>query len=279
MPSSPTRSRLRRLPSRLSRRLRTRLVALGLVGAAMVGLPLSQLLHRQQDELDRLSARRAVLDPIARAVDTERSLLLHRDAASRMLRGRPDLETERRVRQGEVDDRLMALAIALDIGPSERAVQESDALRGDWSLLARRLLARSLSADDSDQGHRLLVEQTLQIVDLLDQARPAAGARTRPTLATLQAEGTALDQRRDRIRAERRDLAVGLLALAIAALWLVRPLWPRTARPGAAPADDGLPTRPAQSEETGRLLARLRRGDAPPSEQPPDSRLDDLRQR
>jgi hypothetical protein len=264
--------------------------ALGVIGAVMVVLPLSQLLQRQQAELDRIMARRAVLNPIERAVDSQRSLLLHRDSAARVLRGQPELETERRVQQAEVDDRLMALAVALATGPWERAVQESDALREDWSRLAGRLLMRSLSAADSDQGHRLLVEQSLQVIDLLDMASvgrapdeasaPAwAGRRALPTPGVLQAEGAALDRRRERVEAERRYLLAGLLVLAVAALWLAWPLWPRRSRAGdaAASATFDNSSLPAQAEETGRLMARLRRGDAPPSELPADSRLDDLR--
>lgn len=264
------------------------MAALGIVAAVMVALPLSQLLRRQQAELDQLAARRAVLNPIARAVDTERSLLQHRDAASQVLRGRPELEDERRLRQREVDDRLVALAVALATGPWERAVQESDALRGDWSLLARRLLARSLSADDSEHGHRLLVEQALQVIDLLDQAQPAragdeASARVGnprhrlSTEAALQGERTALDRRRAGIETERGLMLLGLLALGLVALWLAWPLW-RRPRPARTPKDADTPSRPAQAEETGRLMARLRRNDAPPSELPPDSRMDDVRQ-
>jgi len=265
-----------------------RLAALGIVAAVMVALPLSQLLRRQQAELDQLAARRAVLNPIARAVDTERSLLQHRDAASQVLRGRPELETERRMRQREVDDRLVALAVALTTGPWDRAAQESDALRGDWSLLARRLVARSLSADDSEHGHRLLVEQALQVIDLLDQAQPGRSAdeasvavanahRSLPTEAALQDERTALDRRRAGVETERRLMLLGLLALGVVALWLARPLWRRPGRV-RTPEDAGTPSRPAQAEEAGRLMARLRRSDAPPSELPPDSRMDDVRQ-
>ena len=291
LPASPTPPRQRRLQPRLSRRLRGRVAALGIVAAVMVALPLSQLLRRQQAELDQLAARHAVLNPIARAVDSERSLLQHGDVAARVLRGRPELESERRVRQGEVDDRLTALAVALATGPWERAVHESDALREDWSLLARRLLAHNLSADDSEQGHRLLVEQSLQVIDLLDQAQPGhatdeasaqapAPRRARPTPASLQAEHAALDRRHDSVAAERRNLLIGLLALAAVALWLARPLWPRSTRSGegSVPDDADTPSRPAQAEETGRLMARLRRSDASPSELPPDSRIGDLRQ-
>ena len=153
--------------ARLPQRLRRRLAALSIVGALMVALPLGQVLRYQNADLQALLAQRAGLDPVARAVDVQRSLLLHRDLAAQVLRGKRALENERRVLQGEVDDRVTALAMALMAGAWERAVRESDALREDWSLLARQVNERSLGAGESDQAHRLLVEQTLQVMDLL----------------------------------------------------------------------------------------------------------------
>lgn len=253
----------------------------------MVALPLSLLMRRQQTELDQLAARRAVLDPIARSVDAQRSLLLHRGAAGRVLRGQSGVEAERRVYQGEVDDRLTALAVALTVGPWERAVQESDALREDWSLLARRFAEHRLTADESDQGHALLVEQTLQVIDLLDLAqaghkREQASTnlattltprrRPVPTLASLQAERAWLDEQTGAIQSERRWLAVALLVLGLLAFRLARPV-----RVVAEPRHrDSAPQ--AQAVEAERLISRLRRSDTTPSELPPDSRLGDVRQ-
>lgn len=284
--SSPSsRPRKRRLPPRLPRHLRGRVAALGIVAALMVALPLSLLLRRQQTELDQLGARRAVLDPMARSIDAQRSLLLHRNAAGRVLRGEPKLEAERSVAQGEVDDRLTALAVALAVGPWERAVHESDALREDWSRLARRYLEHRLSADESDLGHALLVEQTLQIMDLLDLAQagrqgeraaadpaPAPRRRPVPTLASLQAERALLDEQTGAIHRERQGLALGSLVLGLLALRLARP-----ARVVTEPESQGRVPQ-AKEVEAERLISRLRRSDTMPSELPPDSRLPDARQ-
>lgn len=278
---SPSGSRKRRQAPRLPRPLRGRVAALGIVAALMVALPLSLLLRRQQTELDQLAARRAVLDPIARSVDAQRSLLQHRDAAGQVLRGQPKLEPQRRVVQGEVDKRLVALAVALDVGPWERVVQESDALRGAWSLLARRVIERSLRADESDDGHGLLIDQTLQIIDLLDlagsgravaQAASTSRPRAVPTPAALQAEGLLIDERAAAIRLERRLLLAAMLLLTLLALRLARPV-----RVVAEPSRSQ-PEPPAQAVEAGRLFDRLRRKDNTPSELPPDSRIGDVRQ-
>lgn len=170
-------------PARQPPRARRRLAALSLVGALMVALPLGQVLRYQNNELHALEQQRAGLDPMTRAVDVQRSLLLHRDVAGRVLRGRATLEDERRVRQGEVDDTVAALALALVGGGWELAMRESDALREDWSLLARRLLERSLNASQSDQAHRLLVEQSLQVMDLLVSANHGTHAAVLQALA------------------------------------------------------------------------------------------------
>ena len=164
--------------AQLPQRLRRRLAALSIVGALMVALPLGQVLRYQNADLQSLLAQRAGLDPVARAVDVQRSLLVHRDLAAQVLRGKRALEDERRVRQGEVDDRVGALAVALMNGAWERAVRESDALREDWSLLARQVLQRNLGASESDQAHRLLIEQTLQVMDLLADGSSSVSRRS-----------------------------------------------------------------------------------------------------
>lgn len=161
----------------------------------MVALPLVQLLHYQNSEADTLAAAHARLDPVARAVDVQRGLLAHRDVAALVLTGRDKLEPERQLRQGEVDQRVTALATTLAAGPWQRAAGESDALREDWSSLARRFAGRSVAATESEQAHGLLIEQTLQVIDLIADADADAGAphaaagpqQLQPTLAVAHA--------------------------------------------------------------------------------------------
>lgn len=178
-------------PARLPQRVGRRLAALGFVGALMVALPLVQLLRYQNSEAHTLAAARAGLDPVARAVDVQRGLLAHRDAANLVLGGRENFEPERQVRQGEVDERLATLAGALVAGQWQRAIDESTALREDWLTLARQFADRSLAAGESDQAHRLLIEQTLQVMDLVaDAGAPQAAASIQslqPTLAVAHA--------------------------------------------------------------------------------------------
>lgn len=178
-------------PQGLSQRVGRRLAALGLVGALMVALPLVQLLRYQNSEASTLAAAQAGLDPVARAVDVQRGLMAHRDAAALVLAGRDSFEPERQVRRGEVDERLTSLATTLVSGPWQRAVGESDALREDWLSLARNFAARSVAPTESEHAHRLLVEQTLQVIDLVaDAGAPHAAAslqQLQPTLAVAHA--------------------------------------------------------------------------------------------
>ena len=161
------------LLTRLPQRLHRRLAALSLVGAALVALPVLQLLRYQTAELNALADGRAGLDPVGRTVFLQRGLLLHRDIAGLVLRGQEALEPERKLRQVEVDQRMAALMVALTSGSWEQAIGESDAQREDWLRLARQVLERGIDATASDQAHRLLVEQGLQIIDLLAEADPA----------------------------------------------------------------------------------------------------------
>jgi len=78
---------------------RYKLAALSIVGAAMVALPLAQVLRYQDTELQAALAEQAGLEPVKRAVAVQQGLLAHRDVAGQVLRGQVALETERRARQ------------------------------------------------------------------------------------------------------------------------------------------------------------------------------------
>ncbi len=179
------------LPARLPQRLRRRLAAFGIVGALMVALPLVQVLRFQNAAESSLLAEQAALDPAARAVDVERGLVVHRDLASKVLRGQLAFEPERRQRQAEVDLRLTAMAGALAAGAWVRAIGESDALRQDWTALAREVQSRTIVAAESDHAHRLLLEQCLQVIDLVGGDASAESRRerdaTEPALALAHA--------------------------------------------------------------------------------------------
>ena len=204
---------------------RFKLAALGIVGAAMVALPLIQVLRYQHTELQAALAAQAGLDPVARAVAVQHGLLSHRDVAGQVLRGLVALETERRSRERTVDERVAALAGALAVA-SDRTREEFDAMRDDWMLLARDVQQRSISAPASDLAHRLLIEQTLQVIDFAGEAsglgRNSDGdtallasmlTRTLPRLAAdiaaLTPAGTATGSGHDERRLAATEAALG----------------------------------------------------------------------
>jgi hypothetical protein len=167
---------------------RHRLAALSLVGALMVALPLVQVLRYQNAEIANLLATQAGLNPVAQAVGTQRSLLDHRAISAQVLRGALDKEPERQLRQSEVDQRVKLLTLAVHGGIWERAEAEARALREDWSVLARQIAARSIGAAESDQEHRLLIEQVLQVIDLVGDEEPVTlGSATVESRAALTA--------------------------------------------------------------------------------------------
>ncbi len=166
----PAASLLDERQARLPLKLRRNVAALSLVGATLVALPVVQLLRYQSAELDALASGRAKLDPVASAVHLQRGLLAHRDIAGQVLGGHPALEPERRLRQNEVDGRMAAMVLALATGRWDLAIGEADDLHQDWRLLTQQVTARSIDPPGSDRAHRLLVEQTLQVIDLVAAA-------------------------------------------------------------------------------------------------------------
>ena len=162
----------------------------------------------------------------------QRALLAHRDVAGQVLRGDETLEGERKSRQGDVDRRVASLAGALVIVASDRAIDESSALREDWAVLARQVQGRTIGATESDFGHRLLTEQTLQVIDFV--AHASGLGRDRDPSAALLASVTTRSLPR--------------LAIEIAALSL----------PGAADARLGDDRQLAATESAlARTLGRL----------------------
>jgi len=283
------------VPAAHARLPRRRLAALSLAGALMVALPLGQVLRYQGFEQQALADQRAALDPITRAVEVQRGLIVHGTLASAVLRGRLTAEPERQLRQREVDQRLTALARTLSAGPWGTAAREGEALMNDWAELARQVASRTCSASQSDESHRLRVEQVLQVIDLLADALSALGAndgarqpwhaaRGLPRRAALQAAGggddwsaplasfevalrsraAAIESQQTQLDVSRRSLLATLLLLALGQAWLLRRLWQDTAAPaapGTLPAADfGAPAHPDRAT-AGHLLQRLRRGE------------------
>jgi len=119
----------------------------------------------------------------------------HGELAAQVLRGQVKTEALRRQRAAEVDHHLDALSQTLSTLAWQRPLEESQALAEDWWQLVRAVDSRSISAAASDLGHRLRVEQSLQVMDLLTVAWAPA---TDPQAAVL------------------RDAAVGLPRLALA---------------------------------------------------------------
>jgi hypothetical protein len=226
------------LRTRLS--LRRRFAALGLVGALMVLLPLVQVLRYQVQAIDTARAQLAALDPVLLAVAAQRTVLAHRPLAAQVLAGDEQHEPQRRHVQAEVDERVFRLDMALTVHGQVMAATESEALRQDWTTLARQVQARELTVPASESAHRLLVEQLLQVVDLV-----TLGAHWRDDEAATQA----LAQATQRVLPH--------VAVALAAL-------PAPGGPAAvvdasadAPADN------AAAQRLQRLFARLHQASVP----------------
>ncbi len=163
------------LPHLLQRlKLRHKIAALGVVGVALLVLPLVQFFRFQGLELQWALAERERIEPALLAVSLQRGLVDHALASRQVLDGQREVEPLRRAQQATVDARLAMLAHRLDAGPHLTAQAEAKDMRRDWGQLVQRVLTRGCTAAESDSGHRLLVEQTLQIIDIVSAALPAS---------------------------------------------------------------------------------------------------------
>jgi hypothetical protein len=233
------------------------------------------LLRYQSAELNALSASRAKLDPVARAVYLQRGLLAHRDIAGQVLGGQPGLEPERKLRQNEVDGRMAAMMVALATGRWDLAIGEADDLHQDWRQLTQQVAARSIDPPASDRAHRLLVEQTLQVIDLV-----AAAAQIESTSGTAYQPGgvpaatLAIVHTLPRLAWQTTLLAPGAVADVQAQRLQIARVEARLARTlglleGARNAADAalLQAGATAGAATERYLAQLRRTAASPAEQ------------
>lgn len=261
----------------------------------MVLLPLGEVMRHQALDIQAMTAERALLDPLSQAVAVQRGLLSHSDLCQRLLAGRLALEPERKLRQAVVDTALWDLKNTLSAGLWVTALGEAGQLTLDWRDLVHRVQARSIDGKTSHADHRLLIEQTLQVMDLVTAAAPssnspyllamrsAAGSTALSdreaqraqamTLALVQNQmllhAQVLDERLSNLHKARAwvgTLTGGLLLLAAAALWWWRK---RETPPPAAPlARDGVRLgqgrRATDTDRapnaTQRLLWQLRQG-------------------
>jgi hypothetical protein len=159
------------LSPRLTQRLRRRVAALSLVGAMMVALPLVQVLRFQTEQIDLLIKHQSALNPVARAVQVQRGVMAHRDLAHQVLQGLDAAEPDRLRQQQAVSQTSTSLSRELHDAHYMAAHQEALALQQDFALLAPKIAGHQISALDSDQSHRLLVEQVLQVMDLVQDAQ------------------------------------------------------------------------------------------------------------
>lgn len=143
----------------------------------MVLLPLGEVMRHQAQEFQLMSAERAQLDPLAQAVAVQRGLLSHSELCQRLLAGRAALEPERQLRQAVVDTALWDLKNTLAAGLWVSALGEAGQLGLDWRALTQRIQARTVDLKTSQADHRLLIEQTLQVMDLVTAAAPGTGAQ------------------------------------------------------------------------------------------------------
>jgi hypothetical protein len=164
------------------------LAALGALGMVMVATPLAEVLRRQAEDLTRLQDAAQRVVPLQANVGVQRALLDHHLLAAVTLGGQPERESERQAQQAVVGVQIDTLQLALTQAREPEALAEHGALREDWRTLAARLEARRIDAPTNLRSHRLLIDQSIQIGDLL-------GGGQEPG-ATVGRAGTGAEDRR-----------------------------------------------------------------------------------
>jgi len=159
-------------------RSRQKFYAFSAVGAAMVCVPLVQVLQYQHSDLRQLQAERSLLDPVSHAVNAQYSLLAHGDLAAHTLVGRELFEADRQRVALDVDTQIHALIVEIEQGAWSDAREEARSLAADWTVLADRVNRRGIGVPQSRQAHELRVEQVLQILDLVAMNPVSESPRT-----------------------------------------------------------------------------------------------------
>jgi hypothetical protein len=237
------------------RRRSWRVLLLGLFGVLALVLPLTQVLRFQVDALADARAERARLDPLAEAVAVQRGLIGHDELAARVLQGRAQLEGQRRQRQAEVDRHVALLYGTLWAGDWQRARREAAGLQDDWRRLAGDIAARRIDVAASRQGHRLLQEQAVQVMDLVQALLPWAprGDGVAARQAAIDARVATLDHQIDQARQAIVLLAAALAVPAtavLAALSMAAARW-RRRRAHASSTDDSDDVRRSHGRRAG----------------------------
>lgn len=240
-------------PNPPRRRRSWRVLLLGLIGALALVLPLTQVLRFQVDALAEARAERARLDPLAEAVAVQRGLIGHDEVAARVLQGRTQLEDQRRQRQAEVDRHLALLQGTLWAGDWQRARREAAGLKDDWRQLAGDIAARRIDAAASRQGHRLLQEQAVQVMDLVQALMPwvPRGADAAALQAAIDTRAATLDRQIDQSRSAIVLLAVALTVPTVAVLALLARGWLRRRRVHQNRPDPGTDVRRSHGRRSG----------------------------
>ena len=277
---------------------------MAILAGLMVMLPLGEVLRYQTDEAQALMAERALLDPLAHAVSLQRSLISHGEVAQHVLGGRRQLEGERMLRQYEVDEAVLQLKTTLSAGLWDRALAETDDLALDWRELSGRIYMRRVDASTSHAGHRLLVEQAVQVMDLLStgagpqgrlarlaaiatrqsaalalQSLPFASAAGIATLdlahSALMLRSAQLHEQQGSLQAARNQLLASLSLLALTLLAALAWSWRRGRSPAPPPEPPGKSERrghgrrntdqASRGDAVEELIQQLRQADATPN--------------
>jgi len=148
-------------------RLWQKFAVLGVIGATLCLIPLTQVWHDANDKIDVAHAELSGLAPLKLAITLQRKLQDHRGLAAMELAGDSTAAPRRQAGEAEVRTAFDALSQSLQAAGYPHADRAMSQARGRWDQLANALGAHALSADQSMGEHTGVVSAVMDVVEAI----------------------------------------------------------------------------------------------------------------
>jgi len=148
-----------------SMKLWQKFAVLGVTGAVLCAVPLSQVVQSKSAEISVARAELAGLDPLRTAAALQHQLQAHRGLSAMVLNGNAAAEADRRARQVEVNAQLAKLSRQLDEQGYVKAATEARAWKAGWDKLSQQVDAKAIKAAESFVAHAALVDRNIALMD------------------------------------------------------------------------------------------------------------------
>ncbi len=148
-----------------SMKLWQKFAALGLTATVMTALPLLKVVEYKTGEISVAKAEDAGIDPARTAMALQLSLQTHRGLASMTLNGKDAAEADRAKQQADIERHVAELDKQVQALGYKRAGESAAQLKAGWEALARKVQSHGLSATESLEAHRALLQANFVLLE------------------------------------------------------------------------------------------------------------------